>query len=59
MKELDTVFPDFEVELLDCPKGCLSEQKGQTWDVTFSRGYYSFDDKVEMDDCHFYVQYFR
>ncbi len=60
MKELNTFSPAFVVELLDYPKrNAFPCRKGKPEMFRFDGGYYSFDDKGEMDDCHFYVQYFR
>ncbi len=60
MKELYTFSPAFMVELVDCPKrNAFPCRKGKPGMFFFPGGYYSFDDKGEMDDCHFYVQYFR
>ena len=60
MKELDTVFPAFMVELVDYPKRMpFRAERASLGCSFFQGGYYSFDDKGEMDDCHFYVQYFR
>ena len=56
-KELDTFSPAFMVELLDYPqKNAFPHRKGRPGMFLFPGGYYSFDDKGEMDDCHFYVQ---
>jgi hypothetical protein len=57
MKELDTFSHAFMVELVDCPKkNAFPSIKGKPAMCRFGGGYYSFDDKGNMDGCHFYVQ---
>ena len=56
MKELDTVFPDFEVELLDYPKrNAFPCRKGRPAMYRFGVGYYSFKAQGQLEDCHYYV----
>ena len=56
-KELDTISLDFTVELVDCPKkNAFPRRKGKPAMCRFGGGYYSFDDKGNMDGCHLYVQ---
>ena len=53
MKELDTVFPDFEVELLDCPKkNAFPSRKGKPEMFRFPGAYVlakDYEIKVDQD----------
>ena len=56
MKELDTDFPDFEVELLDYPKrNAFPSRKGKLAMCRFGVGYYSFKAQGLLEDFHYYV----
>ena len=60
MKELDTVFLDFEVELLDCPmRNAFPSRKGKPAMYRFGGGYFSFKAQGQLEDCHYYVYDYR
>lgn len=60
MKELDTVFPDFEVELLDyLKKNAFPSRKGKPAMCRFDGDCDSFDAQGQLEDCHYYVRVYR
>ena len=60
MKELDTVFPDFEVELLDyLKKNAFPSRKGKPAMCCFDGDCDSFDAQGLLEDCHYYVDDYR
>ena len=56
MKELDTVFPAFMIELLDYPKrNAFPSRKGKPAMCCFDGDCDSFDAQGQLEDCHYYV----